>query len=360
MLAASLPKEEFDVHVCALTRAGPRQEELAAADIPYKVIGKRWKVDPIAFHLLRRYIARLRPDLVHTWLFSGNAYGRAAALAVGVKYIVASERCVDGWKSSYQFYIDRLLARWTDRIVVNSGGIRDFCVSRGLPVKKFVLIPGGVPSPQTPIMIRDQFLERLQLPPNVLLIGAVGRLWPQKRVKDLIWAADLVHLLHENARLLVIGDGPLRRQLERFTSLLNAEGHILFLGERSDVSQILPHVDVFWQGSQYEGLPNAIMEAMAAKVPVVASDIPGNRDLVVSGETGFLVPVGNRAARVRATDRILKDRCLARQLGNAGQRRVLQQFNVGNMIEGHTNLYRDLLQGSARQSRPGDSNDVRS
>ena len=115
-------------------------------------------------------------------------------------------------------------------------------------------------------------------------------------MKDLIWAADLLRVLHDNLRLLVIGDGPERSMLERFASLASDLDHIRFLGHRDDVWRIMPHLDVLWNGSGYEGQSNAVMEAMAAGVPVVASDIPANRELVVHGETGFLVPIAGRAA----------------------------------------------------------------
>ncbi|HVX59565.1 MAG TPA: glycosyltransferase, partial [Pirellulales bacterium] len=110
-----------------------------------------------------------------------------------------------------------------------------------------------------------------------------------------------------------------------------------------DVPRLLPHFDVLWLGSEYEGLPNVIMEAMAAGVPVVATDISGNRDLVVPGETGYLVPVGGRAAFAKETNRILDDDALAGQLGEAGRQRVLSEFTVEKMIERHGALYRELL-----------------
>ncbi len=93
LLATGLPGERFDVHVCALTRSGPYEAKLRDAGIPVVVIGKRWKLDPAAYSRLKRHIAQLKPDLVHTWLFAANSYGRAAALAAGVRHVVASERC---------------------------------------------------------------------------------------------------------------------------------------------------------------------------------------------------------------------------------------------------------------------------
>jgi glycosyltransferase involved in cell wall biosynthesis len=105
----------------------------------------------------------------------------------------------------------------------------------------------------------------------------------------------------------------------------------------------MPHFDALWLASGYEGLPNVIMEAMAAAVPVVATDIPGNRDLVIHGETGFLVPVGDRAEIARKTQRLLDDVDLALRLGAAGKARVLSQFGLEAMVDQYASLYRELL-----------------
>lgn len=98
LLARGLPRDRFDVHVAVLTRDGPLRASLEKAGVPVSLIGKRWKVDPFAYGRLLRQIRRLRPQLVHTWLFAANAYGRQAAVQAGVPHVVAGERCVDPWK----------------------------------------------------------------------------------------------------------------------------------------------------------------------------------------------------------------------------------------------------------------------
>ena len=343
VLAAGLPRDEFDVHVCALTRDGPLQAEFRAAGIPATIIGKRMKFDPVTFTRLVNHIRQVKPDIVHTWIFAAGSYGRVAARVAGVKHIVAGEYCVDRWKSTWQWIVDRRLARHTDRFVANSPAIRDYCAEHGLPADRFVVIPNGVAAARQSDVSRAELLHELQCSQDARLIGVVGRLWPQKRVKDLIWAADLLRVLHNNLRLLVIGDGPERGTLERFARLASDLDHIRFLGHRDDVWRIMPHLDVFWNGSGYEGQPNAVMEAMAAGVPVVASDIPGNRELVVQGETGFLVPVAGRADRARSTDQILTDPALAATLGAAARKRMAEHFSLEQNVVLHAQMYREVL-----------------
>jgi glycosyltransferase involved in cell wall biosynthesis len=343
LLARGLPAEQFDVHVCALTRGGPLLDDLHRAGVPTHLIGKRWRIDPRAFADLRRHVARLRPDLVHTWLFAANAYGRAAAVACGVRHLVAGERCVDPWKGFVELSIDRCLARRTDRIVANSPAVRDFYVGHRLPADKIVVIPNGVgPAAPSPIG-RGELLAELGLPADCRLVGLIGRLWLQKRVKDAIWSADLLKVIRDDVHLLIIGDGPHRQRLEKFRDQCEIRDKVHFLGHRGDVSRILPHLDVLWSTSGYEGQSNSIMEAMAAGIPVVATDIPGTRDLVVPGETGFLVPTGDRAMFTRYTNKLLDDGDLARRLGEAGRQRMQGEFSIEKMVERYAALYREVL-----------------
>jgi glycosyltransferase involved in cell wall biosynthesis len=343
LLAQGLPRGEFEVHVCALTRGGPLAGELAAAGIPLTVIGKRWKLDPQAYWRLKAHVARLQPNLIHTWMFAANAYGYAAARACGVKHIVASQRCVDPWKSRTQLAIDRIVARRCGRVAVNSEGVRDFYVRHGAPAEQLEVIPNGVALPDPPAMTRRQLLAELELPEGSRIIGLVGRLWPQKRAKDAIWAADLLKVIRTDVHLLVIGDGPHRERLRRFRDQVRIGDKVHFLGERGDVPRLMPHFDVLWSTSGYEGQSNAILEAMAAGVPVVATDIPGTRELVLPEETGYLVPVGNRAGFARHTETLLNDSALAGRMSAAARRRAASEFSVEKMVGRYAALYRRLL-----------------
>ena len=355
LLAGGLPREEFEVHVCALTRGGPLQQDLEAAGVPVTTIHKRWKIDLRAYARLKRLIAAFRPELIHTWLFAANVYGRLAGRACGVARLVAAERCVDSWKGWLQLAIDRRLARFTTRIVANSPGVRDFYLAHGLPEEQFEVIPNGVvPAPPSAIS-RQQLLADLSLPDDARLIGLVGRLWPQKRVKDAIWAADLLKVIRGDVYLLVIGDGPHRARLETFRDQVVIRDKVLFLGPRDDVPNLLPHFDVLWSASAFEGQSNTIMEAMAAGVPVVATDIPGTRDLIVHGTSGYLVPTEGRPAALatvntsvakglaKYTNVLLDDPALARRIGEAGRRRMLDEFGVDRMVARYADLYRRLL-----------------
>ncbi len=351
MLAGRLSRDEFDVHVCALSRGGPFEPELRAAGIPTKVISKRWKLDPQAFWRLKRHVAQTRPDLIHTWIFAADVYGRAAGLACGVPHMVSGLRCVDPWKSGWQLAVDRWLARRSSRIVANSPGVKEFYVAKGLPAEQIEVIPNAAePLPPSPIT-RSELLSELGLPEDARLVGLVGRLWPQKRVKDAIWAADLLKVIRQDVHLLIIGDGPQRARLWRYRGQVEIRDKVHFLGERDDMARLMPHFDVLWSTSGYEGQSNAIMEAMSAGVPVVATNIAGTRDLVVDGRSGYLFPVGDRAMLAKHTNRILNDAALAKQLGQAAQKRMADEFSVETMVNRYADLYRRVLGDSVGNHR---------
>ena len=363
LLARGLPHEEFDVHVCALTHGGPLSADLAEAGIPVTAIGRRWHIDPQTFWQLRRHVSQLRPHLIHTWLSPANAYGLAAARVCGVKRLVAGlhsieprsieprsieprsvePRSIGPWGGWLELAFERYLWKRCSAVVVDGPSVRDFYARHGFPSEKIRVFPHGVAPSGPNNTTRRQLLAELGLPEQSRLIGLVGGLQPQKRVKDAIWAADLLKVIRDDVHLLVIGDGPHRDRLYRFRDQVVIRDKVHFLGERGDVSRLMPHFDVLWSTGPCNGQSNAVMEAMVAAVPVVAADGPTVRQLVVPQRTGYLVPTGDRAGIARCTNKLLDNAELASQLGQAGRKRMVRQFNVEKMVEQYVGLYRELL-----------------
>ncbi len=377
LLAVGLPKDQFEVRVCLLTRDGPLSEELRKNGIPCSLIGKKGKLDPFAYFRLKKQIREFKPDIVHTWLFAANAYGRQAAAACGVPVIICGERCVDPWKKYWHDWIDRRLALKTDIIAVNSQGIKDFYIGKGLDPNKFAVIPNAVlPPPVSPIS-KKELIEELGIsvgpeksadneagncPGSGLktgsdaetpfLIGMIARLWPQKRIQEAIFACDQLKFMGINFYMVVIGDGPERDFLLRYRHDIHIEDRVLFIGHRSDIGRFLSHFDLLWCTSAYEGQSNSILEAMSAGVPVIASDIPGNQELVVHGKTGILVPefegdvTRRRTAFVHETAVLLDPKNRERRLawGKAAAERIRNEFSLDLMIKRYADLYVSALE----------------
>jgi glycosyltransferase involved in cell wall biosynthesis len=228
--------------------------------------------------------------------------------------------------------------------------VREFYVRHGIPHDKFCVIPNAIRPPKPGTATREAVLAELGLPRDARLIGVVGRLWPQKRVKDAIWAADLLKVVRDDVHLLIIGDGPERDRLRKFRDQCEIGDKVHFLGHRDDVPRLLPHFDLLWSTSAYEGQSNAILEAMAVGVPVVATDIPGTRDLLAHDETGLLVSADcdtprRRAALARYASILLNDPQRARRLADAARQRALDEFTVEKMVDRYADLYREILGG---------------
>ena len=343
LLAKGLDRSRFEPHVILLTRAGPYLEELEQAGVPVTLIGKRFKLDIGSFFRLVSFLKQQKFDLVHTWIFAANSYGRVAARFAGVPRIVAGERCVDEWKRWWHFAIDRFLARKTDRILTNSQGVVEFGRKHGIDPKLFRVIPNAVPELTLDPAARQSVRRELGLSEDAILIGIVGRLWPQKGVKDLLWAMELIRVVRDDAYLVVVGDGPERQRLEYYRDQIGVGQRIRFVGHRTDSARWIQALDLLWNGSMYEGQSNAILESMQAGVPVIATDIPGNRDLIVAGETGFLYRRGDLSTLARRTQKLLNDPDLYGRFSAASIRRVAEHFSLPQMIAAHERTYSELL-----------------
>ncbi|MEM8910214.1 MAG: glycosyltransferase [Planctomycetota bacterium] len=350
LLADGLHRRGHDVRVFLLTRDGPRSQALRDAGVHVVLIGKRFKGDVSALFRLTRTLRHWSPDLVHTFLFAANSFGRLAAIWANVPVILGSERCVDSWKQGWHFWVDRRLQSRTDRITTNSSGVVEFYSNHGIDPGKFVVIPNGIEPIDTDCMSmsRRDALASLNVQHDHHLILAVGRLWPQKRVRNLIWAAELLGTLREDTTLVLIGDGPQRDELLRHRDAVSRPGFVRFAGWRDDVAALLPHADAFWIASEDEGQSNAVIEAMRAGVPVIASNIPGNRDLIEHETTGWLFELGDEAEIARLTNVLLNDPGVSAPVVTAAQNRIAEQFDVELMVDRHLSLYEKQLDESKR------------
>ena len=347
LLAAGLPRDRFRVEVAALTRLGPLSADLQAAEIPILEIGKRHKVDLGALNRLTRLMKERRYDVVQTWIFAANVYGRIAAHRAKVPVILTAEMAVDLWKGKGHFLFDRRLARWTDRIIGNSQAVVDFYRDQvGIPGDRLELIHSGIADEEPPEVDPASVRAELGLPGDVPMLLFAGRLYPQKRVMDLLKAVDILQHVRPNVRTVIAGDGPLRKELEAYADAVELLKYkrVLFLGHRDDVPRLLAACDAMVLPSSFEGLPNIVLEAMRFRKPVIATAAPGTTEVVVPEATGLLVPVGDSTNLARALLRIVDDPDLAWRLGEAGRTRVETEFRADSMIDRFASLYERLAQ----------------
>jgi glycosyltransferase involved in cell wall biosynthesis len=304
----------------------------------------KWRLD--ALGRLYRLLRQERPIILHAWMIHANVLGRALGRLAGVAIIITSRRNVSiGGKRREA--INRVTAGLGDRAIAVCELARQVEIeqTKVLP-EKVVTIYNGVEAdmfsqvaPQSAVQARSAF----GIPTDVLLVGSVGRFRLQKGFVDLLVAMRQVDEHVSGTRLLLVGDGDLQDDLEAKTLSLGLDKVVTFAGMRSDVPKILKALDVFVLPSWWEGMPNAVLEAMAAGLPVVATAVGGTPEVVVDGVTGLLVPPHDPDSLAQAIVRLLGDPDLRRRMGQAGQDRVGQQFSVEKMVEQTQTLYEQLV-----------------
>lgn len=355
-LVKAINRHRFEPIVISLSRGGSWAENMRGLHIQVIELERKKNREVARLFTLVRLLKEIRPEIVHTYLFSGNSYGRVASILNRVPVIVSSERNLPELgkdKDIFRILVDKLLAPFTDGIICNS-----YRASHSLREKyffdhrKLYTIHNGISG--------DTFLPR---DPNgskntKTVIGTVGRLQPQKNHRLFLDVAKIVLDMSGdgNIEFVIAGTGPLMRELRNYSAKLGIEDKVLFLGERSDVPEVLQGLDVFVMTSSYEGLSNTIMEAMSAGLPVVATAVGGNDELVIDRATGFLCPPSDAHKLAERVIHLINNEEEAREMGRNGRRRITTEFGIEKMVQKTENIYMTLLEHKMSGQYPGNIN----
>ena len=295
---------------------------------------------------LARLIRRRGVRLVHANEFISNFVALLAARAAGVPVIVNRVdlgHLRDGFGARHRS-VEKWMSRHADAVCANAEGVRRVCIEEegSAPERTFVVRNG------LDLERFDALAARpLQgpLPAGRPLVAVVANLWPVKGHRTLVEAIARVHAENPGARFALVGEGPERPFLERRIADLRLQAVVELLGTRYDVPAILARADAACLASHAEGLPNAIMEAMAASLPVVATAVGGTPELVIPGETGFLAPSGDPGQLAGALLRVLGDPEDARRMGGRGRRLIAAEYSLDRLAAAHGAMYRAVLDG---------------
>ena len=353
-LAKGLDRSRFLPLVFCLTATGPLAADLEEAGIEAKCFGLRglkvWR-NPIriARYLLALFtdLKKEEPEIVHGLLFHAYILGTFAAKIARVPIVITSRRSLGHFKAGkpHSLLAERLVNRMTDLIIANSEAVKqDVVRQEKVEPSKVRVVYNGIDPSLYDVPADPALRASLGIPEEAKVVGVIANLIHYKGHCFLLQAWQTVKQKIPGARLLLIGDGPLRGELEALVKELHLEEEVLFLGSRQDIPQLLALMDVAVLPSLEEGFPNAVLEAMAAGKPVVATNVGGVPEAIIHEETGFLVPPKDPKALADAIIRVLSDPELAMNMGKAGRDRVIREFSLDRMVRSIEQVYEELTQ----------------
>ncbi len=353
LLRLRLP--DFRYAVVCLVRGGVLQPEFERIGVPVTVFGRRGRFDPMLVWRLARWLRRHRADVVHTHLFTADSYGRVAARLAGVPAVFSTvHNIAPAGAGPLRGVVSRILARFTTAIVGCSDEVSQALIQRdGLEPARVRSIPNGIDLMRFGQASGEGVREEFKLPGTRRLIGVVGRLHEQKGHDDLLRAlASLPQPLRGNLSCLIIGTGELEAELRRRVEELGLADCVVFTGMRTDVPRLVAALDAFVMPSRWEGLPIALLEAMATSRAVLCTRVGGIPDVVVHATNGLLVDAGDVDALRSGIETLLADPGFAQRLGRQARATVIERFDVSRTAAAYNELHCAAL-GLGCRDTPG-------
>ncbi len=361
-LVSELNKDRFDAALCCgpggqldqeANRVVPRIFFISNLCRPIRP----WRDLKALFELIR--LLRIeRPHIVHTHSSKAGVIGRLAAWLAGVPILVHT---VHGfgfnpaqpfWVRLIYVWLERFLALRTTTLIFVSNANRNEAVARriGNPEKQLLIRAAVHLEDHLSLVHTRAAPEKIPISPDDRLVITVGPFKPQKNLLDFVRAAHRVTERCERVRFLVVGDGAGRNEIEAEIGRCNLTGKVLLAGWRSDVPSLMARADIFCMTSLWEGLPMALVEAMAAGLPCVVNAVDGCRDVVENGVTGFLIPPGHPENTADKLAYLLDHPVQAQSMGVQARLSVGADFDVHQMVHQHETLYESLLDNSMTRS----------
>jgi len=342
---------QYEISIC-----GPEELRDWAGSNPFYPIpivdGFEINRDLKAIWQLSRALHTIKPRLVHIHgLKSVQITVPAARLSRVDNLLFTAHNCLpkpqSPWYRITHGAVNRHLLRSLTRIIAVSDAVG--CeLMEFVPGERVVTIRNGVDYRRFDGLSRTEARKSMGLDCEHFVIGAVARLIPEKGVGDLLRAAALLKNILPQARFMVVGDGPMRARLEQYSKALGLESHVQFLGYRNDVPALMTGWDLFVLPSWSEGLSVSVLEAMAAKLPLVVSDLPSMREVAVQGKSGLFFQPHDISGLAAAIIQIVKDPVKARLMGDYNYQRILKSFGIDQMIEATKRQYQSLLEEGAK------------
>lgn len=363
-LIDGLPSDEFDIHLVAGTQTGREgslwtecQERLSPSHLhPMDSLVREPHPlkDHRAYRELKKLFQRIKPDIVHTHTSKAGIIGRMAAHACAIPNIIHSTHGIiynpeakipgvgRGWLLKIFLHLEQKVGRYTQTLITLSEQETGDAIRLQLAAPACVeAISNGIPLQKLSEIEREPANWKV---PH-LRLGIAGRLNTEKGHEILLRSFKRLQQRYPKISLKIAGDGPLREALEQLCKELGLSKHVIFMGYQNNMAEFLANIDLFVLSSHYEGFGLVLVEAMAAGLPVVATDVGGVREVVVDGKTGILVPSGQEDELAMGIEYIIDHPNLAYEYGQNGRKHAMERFSTEQMLRRHLTYY-------GRQSLP--------
>jgi glycosyltransferase involved in cell wall biosynthesis len=351
--------DRFDVTVCYIRDL---RDDVFAIDewakhvgVSYVEVRERHSFDVRIWRALRDLVKHRNVDLIHAHDYKTNLLALTLGRAEGIIPLSTVHGWTGhSWRERWIYYpADKRVLRRFPHLIAVSDQIRQELVHAGTPPERVTTILNGI---DPDAFRRDRSQEAgaraaIGLPPDALVMGAVGRLEPQKRFDVLIDVFAHLKAVTTRWHLVIVGDGSLRAGLAAQVNALRLESRIHLLGHRTDISRLHHAFDLFVQSSDYEGTPNAVLEAMALETPVVATDVGGTREIAHDQVHALIVPAREPTALAQAIARLIADRSLAGALASAARRRIETELSFAARMARVETIYEKLMADHGRNRR---------
>ena len=345
------------VHAGLMLRKGDFLQDIQSLGIPLLDYPTPSMFSPRTFRQqlrLRRDLRHYEIQILHTYGFYANVFAIPAARLARTPVIIASVRDTGVYLTPMMQQAQKTACRMAHCIVANSYAVRDWLVNDGVNPNSIRVIWNGIVVPNQGRPKELRIRTELGISPDSPVVATVCRVNRSKGLEYLLQAATTVVREMPTVRFVIVGtDGNepgYQSELETTAAKLGIREHVLFIGQRTDVADILNEVDLSVLPTLSEGLSNVLLEAMAAGLPIVATRVGGNPEVVQHDKTGILIPPKDSVSLSRAICEILRNRDLASRFGQAGRERVVRDFSIQSAIQRTEELYTELLNG--RSARP--------
>ncbi|MBU1130831.1 glycosyltransferase [Patescibacteria group bacterium] len=341
-LIKNLNPRLFEIHLLTVKGGGGLWTEFKKTGINICLYNKKTKLGLLTLWRLKKYFQKNRIQIVHTHLFAGDTWGRLAAKWAGAPIIISTEHNINLDEGPAKKIIKRILSRFTNQIIAVSQAVKNYqTLKEKIPSQKIIVIYNGLDLNRFPFNYRPLR--------QAATLGIIGRLEPQKGHAPALLAFKEVLKKYPQTKLLIIGQGSLKPKLVKLGQKLHIADSLSWQSPRENVNDFLKQINILLAPSLWEGFGIVAIEALAAGVPVIASQVDGLKEIITDGENGFLAPVNNPGGLAQKIIEVMENSDKLEGVSLKGRKKVINLFTIQQMAERYQKIYLKSYENIANQ-----------